>query len=314
MALARLVLVLFVCSWAHGIDDKKTADIALNKLQRDDSSSGTNEVVGGSKAFVKGLEVKANNESAAVIQLQKEEEQGSADERQERAEPSLCPLSKDMDRPQPVAGLQRCPEYRESSCCSKEEDDLLDADFISAYEYVYNGCSGCLENFRKLQCAMKCSPDQRDFVTTEQQSGRVVVRMCPEFCHRFFSSCINTTARKVFHADDGTFCAAQLDTSGGTDLVIDQYSCINEDGPSYCNGRYVHEVDSDDAWTTKQIVKVSIVASLTAAIVLCCLYKMCRGDKEDLYLREPPERHPYYRPTLFIPGAPDSHSLKPPTD
>jgi len=300
-----LLMLIFACSCPNKIISKQTDNNELNRLQRVNTAS--DDGVGGGKAFVHGKDMKLAMKPV-VSQLRKEEAEGSADEHKERAQPSMCPLSKDLDRPEPVPELSRCPEYRESSCCSKQEDDLLNNDFISAYEYIYNGCPGCLENFRLLQCAMKCSPDQRDFVTNEQ-GGRVVVRMCPDMCHRFFASCVNTTARKVFHADDGTFCADQNNNADGTELVVDQYSCINAAGPSYCNGEYIHEVESDDGWSTKQIVKVSVVASLTIAVILCCLYKMCcQSEEDDLFLKESVQQHPYHRPTLFIPGdEPKSH-------
>ena len=210
----------------------------------------------------------------------------------ENSVPSRCPLSQDLDRPEPVAELVRCPEYRENSCCSQREDKVLDDDFMSAYEYIYSGCEGCLENFRLLQCAMRCSPNQIDFTTLATKAEdlkrdlKARVRVCPQTCSRFFASCVNTTARQVFHADDATFCASQGDTASGIQFVVDEYSCINTAGPSYCNGEYIHELSEDDSLSTRQIVKlVSLIAVLLFTI---CggIYMLCAKGPDDAVFSE----------------------------
>lgn len=210
----------------------------------------------------------------------------------ENTVPSKCPLSEDLDRPEPVEDLVRCPEYRELSCCSKREDKILDDDFVSAYEYIYSGCEGCLENFRLLQCAMRCSPNQLDFATLATQAEdlkrdlKARVRVCPQTCSRFFASCVNTTSRHVFHADDATFCASQGNSADGIQFVVDANSCINTAGPSFCNGDYIHETSEDDSLSTRQIVKlVSLIAVLL--FTLCGgIYMLCTKGPEDEILTE----------------------------
>eukprot|EP00939_MAST-03C_sp_MAST-3C-sp1_P001948 g1948.t1 len=234
----------------------------------------------------------------------------------EHAEPSLCPMSSDFDRPESVEDLVRCPEYRSSSCCSKAEDEALDEAFRTAYEYVYGGCEGCVENFRLFACAAHCSPEQIDFVSVEaaDDDGAVEkrVRICPQFCERFYSSCVNTTARHITHADDLAFCVAQdIDVSSSSSspssssssvvLQIDQNDCTNPAGPTYCNGEYVHEVDDDEELTSQQVVKITIVVAAVVVALFYGIYALCKTNDEYATLREVHDV-PYAQTKLLVTG------------
>jgi len=237
----------------------------------------------------------------------------SASKTAESAEPSLCPMSSDLDRPEPVDDLVRCPEYSASSCCSKAEDTALDEQFKAAYEYVYSGCDGCLENFRLLACSVHCSPSQVDFVTVtpadDLNDETKTIRICPQFCERFYGSCVNTTAREISHADDGAFCVSQevvpSSASETVVLTLDQYSCINAAGPTYCNGEYVHEVEDDDSLTSQQLVKLSLIAACVAVVLCAGSYMLCcKSERADGTVKET-TNDPYLQQKLIVNAADD---------
>lgn len=163
--------------------------------------------------------------------------------------------------------LSRCPEYSTSSCCSEAEHERLDNDFKAIYDEVFQPCPECLENFRRLQCAIHCAPTQRDFVTlteVEPQSGVVrsaSVRLCSDWCGRFDAACANTTVRALFlPTGRGEFCKAQMDSARGITLDLQSTLCLEIDGPDRCDGGYdAASVDAAASAPTPQDVALLIL-------------------------------------------------------
>ena len=217
----------------------------------------------------------------------------------ERGEPSLCPLSTEFDRPQPVSTLTLCTEYKEDSCCSQSEETELTRQFEELYEYVYSGCTGCYENFRRVVCAMRCSPNQVDFTTIVSEEEGTQIRLCPDSCERFFHSCDNTTARSEAHSVAGEFCLSQdypfLSTTASPRVVLDQNSCVGVPGPTYCDGGYAgpyqNPNDDDESFTSQQIVLLALICTFVAIVLIAGTVLLCRsvepGKPEKEIVRAP---------------------------
>lgn len=222
------------------------------------------------------------------------------------ARTGLCPLSAGLDGPTPVPMLQRCHEYRGLSCCSENEDHLLDKEFSTVWEGVFAGCPGCLENYRQLVCAAQCSPTQKDFVvypnrSLPAQKGKPVVQICPKMCTRLYNSCANTTARRVSHSDDASFCESQVNSAAFFKFAVveaEAYGrCIAVPGPTECVQGVLIERDSQKGWTYQATIKAVILCTVLGLVLLCCLINMCCGArrlgpvKTDLHLLYRPYTH-----------------------
>ena len=272
----------------------------------------------------------ANSAATAAVQERRraaEEGRGGAASPQSRVDTVVpeplathaCPLSRDMDVPRPVPGLSRCPEFEESACCSEEEHRDLDLAFEAVWELVYSGCPGCLENFRKLQCAIHCAPTQRDVVRVQhQQPARAgggaalaaSVRVCHDFCVAFAASCAETAAVGALRggnsgerASPATFCAAQMDASpSGVAVKVaaaGDKTCLRIDATEQCS----------EELPARPTVPFTRLQRFVLAAVACCafcgmygIYKVWRFRESKEIPRGFDSQQPYLRQPLFVPG------------
>ena len=134
----------------------------------------------------------------------------------------VCPTSHDVNAPHARSAMYVCPEYAARACCSEREERVL-ADELWMYQSVYASCSGCYENVRRLKCAIHCSPDARRFVEVKS-AAIIAVRVCPEFCARWSSSCAVSESSSA-DAESYAFCATQLDSNQAFRVELSQESC-----------------------------------------------------------------------------------------
>lgn len=216
-----------------------------------------------------------------------------------------CPLSKYYKVPKPGPTLFRCPEYADSTCCSPEEHKRLDDDFRSLYNYIYSECPGCLENFRRLQCAIFCAPNQHEFVKILETSPNTninktpvereifvtksLVRICPALCNRLYFVCASTSAQALFEDSQSSFCTSQMDRNENVSVELNAYDCLNIEGPDHCTGDPAYlkqsmetgKISSGDQLTL--LLFFLLLFTMGLMTVICChqLKKLRQSRKPD---------------------------------
>eukprot|EP00939_MAST-03C_sp_MAST-3C-sp1_P002975 g2975.t1 len=116
---------------------------------------------------------------------------------------SECPLSLDFGHPMPV-NLRLCQEYSDSSCCSPQEEFELTNYFTDLQKTILGyKCPGCLENARKLLCAVYCGPAPESITSIKNEGLVAEVNVCQNTCDNFFDSCRDL--QTVYHSSD-SFC------------------------------------------------------------------------------------------------------------
>ena len=111
-----------------------------------------------------------------------------------------CPVSKVLKAPAVPSGkFQLCSEFQSSACCTVQEEAALAATFNNVWTSISGHCPGCLQNHKSLLCALHCSPDQSSYISVETRNNDAiqsmksgVFRICPNYCDRWWKSCVNT--------------------------------------------------------------------------------------------------------------------------
>ena len=124
-----------------------------------------------------------------------------------------CLMSDDKLMPTQEPLLKTCTEYKASSCCSVQEDTKVMEDIDQVWKSVLGACPGCLENMRRMLCGIRCAPDitkklQMQKANAAGRATQSVYRMCPQFCHSWFTSCVNTTLAAKYNNNENPFCEA----------------------------------------------------------------------------------------------------------
>jgi hypothetical protein len=171
--------------------------------------------------------------------------------------PGVCPTSSELMVPRARTSsryLQAsvCPEFDSLSCCSASEERAL-ADELYMYQSIYgSACSGCYENVRRLLCSVHCSSRAFEFVEVEARDAaagesasararvaRARVRISPEFCARWYSSCAGANGALGGDSETISFCLQALDMNGAYRVVIGEAgrsSYSSESAPRSCGG------------------------------------------------------------------------------
>lgn len=111
-----------------------------------------------------------------------------------------CPVSKILKTPAvPPSKFSLCTEFQSMACCSVQEEAALAQTFQDVWTSISGHCPGCLQNHKSMLCSLHCSPEQASFVAVEQRNADAtqslksgVLRMCPNYCDRWWKSCVNT--------------------------------------------------------------------------------------------------------------------------
>ncbi|KAF0739607.1 hypothetical protein Ae201684_004783 [Aphanomyces euteiches] len=76
----------------------------------------------------------------------------------------------------------QCPEYKESACCSWQQNRALASNFqliSSFFGSDSGGCDACAANVMRLWCGLVCSPNQADFMQMHLPYPSINYRMDP---------------------------------------------------------------------------------------------------------------------------------------
>eukprot|EP00753_Platysulcus_tardus_P002930 PLAT1207.1.p2 GENE.PLAT1207.1~~PLAT1207.1.p2 ORF type:complete len:329 (+),score=152.60 PLAT1207.1:116-988(+) len=194
-----------------------------------------------------------------------------------------CPLST-LEAPAP-GGLVQCAQYADSACCSLEEDKRLHKDFEQVYSSLYGSCPGCLDNMRRMLCGLYCSPAQAKVLTVEERNedGSIksaVLRVCPEFCERFYASCQTTAHGSRYHSGQASFCMAQLDSNTGIRIELSHFDCFMDVGPNSCDGS-LKEARPPKASNTWLVVTCIALGSVAALVLGLVIYNFNKDEPDD---------------------------------
>ncbi|VDN99369.1 unnamed protein product [Rodentolepis nana] len=138
----------------------------------------------------------------------------------------MCPKSdKQNDHPIPEPYLERCPEWKDLSCCPPTTANLINNESLHGFNFNFcNITKGCKDFFLHEHCMVKCSPHLGPWIVKTSSSkfkeNVFKIPLCESDCNKWYEACSSSTACATNWRSGG------FDWSSGTNQCHEGYKCL----------------------------------------------------------------------------------------
>lgn len=97
----------------------------------------------------------------------------------------------DCVKPGPMSNeISTCTDFRTHACCNATIIQFIEKYIFPAYQGVLDECQTCIDGWKKVMCAVACSPNQTKFISYDWRTSRFpTLYLCKGLCKSLYHAC-----------------------------------------------------------------------------------------------------------------------------